>query len=255
MISENDFNTLTTRAKTYKYSSMNYIEFVDCKNAIILHDSHDLIFLQDTSTTPAMLYFATNNFNLVIDAVAKLSGQLRIHFVPRKFASQLKGFTEWAELADFFNTDLQNTSTTHSKPEYLNPNECEAVAQLSQRCKLQSRGFEGETAEWFSKWQRENKVIIVREASNIVGFCCVSIYDIGTGITLLIAMLAVNPAFQGMGYGKKLLEQAIDYGVENGAAKGFLHADVLNKNAIGLYNKYNFHAAGDYELQMITNYK
>jgi len=39
-----------------------------------------------------------------------------------------------------------------------------------------------------------------------------------------------------------LMEHAIRYGVANGAVKGFLAADVHNKNAIGLYEKYGFHA-------------
>ncbi|MCL2373528.1 MAG: GNAT family N-acetyltransferase, partial [Defluviitaleaceae bacterium] len=62
----------------------------------------------------------------------------------------------------------------------------------------------------------------------------------------------VDPEHQGMGLGKKLMEQAICYGVEHGATRGFLAADILNKNAIGLFNKYNFLAKdSDSELQMI----
>jgi len=48
------------------------------------------------------------------------------------------------------------------------------------------------------------------------------------------------------------MEQAILYGVNNGAIKGFLAADILNENAIGLYRKYGFHMKStDRELQMI----
>ena len=46
MINENHFNTLTERARTRKYSSMNYIDFDDCKDAEILHDSDSLILLR-----------------------------------------------------------------------------------------------------------------------------------------------------------------------------------------------------------------
>jgi len=48
------------------------------------------------------------------------------------------------------------------------------------------------------------------------------------------------------------MEQAIKYGVENGAVKGFLAADILNENAIILYNKYGFYANDvEGELQMV----
>jgi len=134
--------------------------------------------------------------------------------------------------------------------DYLVRHECDDVAALSQKCKLQSRGFEGETVEWFAEWLLENKIIVLRAHSMIVGFCCVSIYNEGT--TLWIRKIAVDPEHQGMGLGKKLMEQAICYGVEHGATRGFLAADILNKNAIGLFNKYNFLAKdSDSELQMI----
>lgn len=136
--------------------------------------------------------------------------------------------------------------------EYLSENECEMASILSQKCKLQSRGFEGETKAWFKGWLTENNVIIRRKDSAIAGFCCVSIYNEGT--TLWIREIAVDPAYQGMGFGKQLMEQAIRYGVENGAVKGFLAADVLNKNAIGLYEKHGFHVKGtDSELQMVRD--
>ena len=255
MICEDNFNTLTKRAKSYKYSSMNYIEYDACKNACIIHDNEDLIFLHDASATPSMLYFAANNFDFVIDAISKLSGELRIHFVPKQFAPQLEslGFIEWGKFVDFFNTDLSGTMASLQNIgiiEYLKPDECEEVANLSQKCRLQSRGFEGETPQWYKEWLSKNRIIVKRKDSKIVGFCCISVYNEGT--TLWIRELAVDPAYQRMGYGKELVEQAITYGVKNGATKGFLLADVLNKNAIGLYNKYNFHATNDdYELQLV----
>jgi len=84
----------------------------------------------------------------------------------------------------------------------------------------------------------------------IAGFCSVSIY--GEGTTLWIRMLGVDPKYQGQGIGKKLMEQAIKYGIQNGAEKGFLAADLLNANAIGLYKKYDFHAKdAEGELQMV----
>jgi ribosomal protein S18 acetylase RimI-like enzyme len=256
MIGNNVFDTIFQKAKTYKYSSMNYIDFDDCKNAEILCERSDLILLKDNSKTPSMLYFAANDFESFVKIVTDLSSSLRLHFVPRQYVPLLEkiGFIEWGEYTDFWNISLTNTFTRFdniSEIEYLGTEECEEAAAVSQKCKLQSRGFEGETKEWFEEWLVKNEVIILRNNSKIAGFCCVSIYNDGT--TLWIRELAVDPIYQGTGLGKKLIEQAIRYGVENGAVKGFLAADILNKNAIGLYKKYDFHAKNieDSEIQMI----
>jgi len=257
VICENIFNAIIEKARRYKYSSMNYIEFDDCKNAEVLYDHDDLILMQDKNKTPSMLYFATNDFESLIKIVADIPGKLRLHFVPREFADKLCeiGFNEWGEYVDFWNSDLSKTAAQFgniNETEYLNIAGCKKVSEVSRSVRLQSRGFEGETEEWFEEWLNENKVIIQRKDSEIVGFCCISIYDEGT--TLWIREVAVDPKYQGMGLGKKLIEQSIKYGVQSGAVKGFLSADVLNKNAIGLYNSYGFYAEGlESELQMIKD--
>jgi len=258
LINKKVFNEILQGAKGSKYSSINYIEFEDCANADVLHNRDDLYILHEKSKVPEMLFFAADDFNEVIRVIKEMpSNKLRLHFVPHKYAAQLQelGFSEWGEYADFWNDNLIITSArfpNSDEPEYLRLEECETASLLSQRCRLQSRGFEGESTEWFFCWLNENKVIIQRKDSEIVGFCCISIYDNGT--MLWIREIAVDPAFQKMGFGKRLMEQAIRYGVDNGAKKGFLAADILNENAIGLYNKYDFHRkSADSELQMIRD--
>jgi len=254
MIREDIFRSITERAKGYKYASMGYIDFDDCRNSEILRDDDGLILLRDKSKPLAMLHFAANDFRLLLDAIAGIPGKLRMHFVPKEFAAQLRelGFAEWGEYVDFFNTDIEKTAErigSAGEAEYLLTDDCAEVAAMSRRCRLQSRGFEGESEEWFRKWLDENKVIIARKDSAIAGYCCVSIYD--EGATLWIREIAVDPKCQGLGLGKKLIEQAVRYGAENGAVKGFLATDVLNKNAMGLFTKYDFRASGaESELQM-----
>jgi len=255
MINKDTFNAITEKASGYTYSATNYIDFEDCQNSEILHDGNDFILMLDKSKTPNMLHFAANNFETLIKKIADIPGKLRMHFVPKEYTAQLSeiGFTEWAEFADFWNADIAKTASNFdaaSEIEYLNPNDCEKVYAVSKRCELQSRGFEGQTAEYFAKWLDENNIIIWRNGSDIAGYCCVAIINNGT--TLWIRDVGVDPKHQGKGFGKKLVEQAIKYGVENGAAKGFLAADLLNKNAIGLYNKYGFFVKeNESELQMI----
>ena len=256
MICEDVFTSIMERARGYKYSSMNYIDFDACKNAEILYDNDMLILLQDKSKLPSILYFATNNFEEVVHIIAKMSGKLRLHFVPKAYAEQLKelNFIEWGEYADFWNINLSKTAAQFKsldKPEYLSLDECEEASIVTKSCMGRSRGFEGAPLEFYEEWLNEgNQIIIGRIGMVIVGVCCVAIYNEGT--TLWIKEFAVDPKHQGIGLGKKLLEQAINYGIQYGATKGFLLADVLNENAIGLYKKYGFEMKDDEsELQMV----
>lgn len=124
------------------------------------------------------------------------------------------------------------------------------ASDMSKLCATQSRGFQGESTDWFTNWVKENEVIVTKDGNSLIGYCCVSIYADGT--MLWIREIAVSPQYQGRGYGKKLMEQAIQYGVKMGAKRGFLAADVLNTNAIGLYNSYGFIQRDSHgELQMI----
>jgi len=263
VIDKNIFEKMMEKAVGRRYTSMNYIGFEDCENAKILRndDQDQLILLWDDSKTPAMLYFATDDFGLVMTEITNIQGSLRLHFVPREFAEQLTalGFIEWAEMVDFWNYDIAKTVKelddldkldTQDTPEFLIANEAEQVAVVSKKCELQSRGFEGLDLEKVLEWLDEGDVIIQRKDGTIAGFCAVSIYDKGT--TLWLRAIAVDPDHQGCGIGKALVRQAIRYGSQKGATKAFLAADALNINAIGLYNKYGFFAKeSEKELQMV----
>ena len=255
MLDEITFNNIIGKAKKYKYSSMDYVGFDDCKEAEIIYDNDDVVLLHDKSKTPAMLYFLANDFEALIKLIVALPGKLRLHFVPREFAPQLGevGFIEWAEFTDFWNTDLAKTAERFNnvhEAEYLDKDECEKIVTVTEKCTLQSRGFEKVSIDYVSKWLAEGKVIVYKVGLEIVGFCSVSIYNEGT--TLWVRMIAVDPAYQGYGIGKILLEQAVKYGIQNGAIKGFLAADSLNNNAIGLYNKFDFiQKSSEGELQMV----
>jgi|GEM_PF-635940 len=241
------FADIKKKADGLTYSSMRYVEYDDCKNAEILYNEADAILLLDGS----MIYFAANDFKVVVDKISKIPGLLRIHFVPREFVPSLEklGFAEQAELVDFFNHNLAAAQSDNlDEIFWLDPNQSAEAANLSQRCKLQSRGFEGETTQWFVEWLEENKVIIVKKDHTMAGLCCVAIYN--NGENLWIKMVAVDPEDQG--FGRLLIQQAIAYGVACGAVRGFLHADILNKKAINLYEKFGFSAKGnESEIQMI----
>ena len=258
MINENTFNDIKARAFSMKYSSILYLKYDDVKNAEIIRDDDKLILFLDRSKTPVMVYFATNDFASVAKVLGKMTGPLRINFVPQEHVMPLvnMGFEVYGEFFDYFNRDLPVTADklgNIAEATWLDPSRCGEASDISQKCRLQSRGFEGGTGQWFEEWLAEgNGVIIAQKDSAIVGVCCVSFYDSDSGKTLWIRMMAVDPKHQGAGFGKLMLEQAIGHGVTKGATIGFLATDRLNKNAIRLYEKYGFvRNTDDSEIQMI----
>lgn len=245
MINENYYNNIQKKASMFKYTSLTYLDYDDCNNSDILFDEQDLVVLLDQSKSPGQIHFATNDFELLISLLSQLDKDLQINFVPHEYKEKLEdiGFIPWAEYIDYFNYNLSETTIGNKDYNdiiFLQQNECQLASSVSKSCANQSRGFTGETSEWFFDWIRENDVIIVRQNNSIAGFCCVSIYNEGT--ILWVREIAVTPVFQGTGLGKKLMEQAICYGINKGAVKAFLAADVLNQNAIKLYTKYDFQA-------------
>jgi ribosomal protein S18 acetylase RimI-like enzyme len=252
-MTEKRFHEIMNTAKSYTYSSLEHVDYEDCVDADVLCEQDGLILLKEKASP--LLHFAANDFRAVIEKAAALPGALRIHFVPQEYNAALKdmGFTDWAEYNDFWNEDIVSTAadcTVAGEADYLKKAECEEASAVFQKCVLQSRGFEGETPQWFESWLDENEVIVAHSQSELIGACCVAIINSGT--TLWIRVIAVDPAHQGRGVGKKLMKQAIRYGVAHGATRGFLAADQLNKNAIGLYESLGFAARDDEgELQMV----
>lgn len=256
MISEAAFESIQEKAHTHKYSSLNYTGYDDCKNADVLLQSPDAAVLYDGTATPPMIYFAADDFDLVLNEINKLHGPLRMHFAPHDYMQKLldTGFEVLAEFIDYLLPNLKDVPVPpgqYDSLSYMTQEGCEAASLLSKRCAGKSRGFCGEPPEFFAEWLCEgNQVILTQDQNVFAGFCCVSIY--GEGTTLWIREVAVDPAYQGLGHGKRLVEQAIAYGKAKGASKAFLAVDAMNHNAISIYKKVGFAQRGAQgELQMI----
>jgi ribosomal protein S18 acetylase RimI-like enzyme len=256
MINERTFEDIMSKAKGYVYSSFNYMDYDGCKFSEIVAIENDVILLLDKTKNPAMIHFATNDYMILIDKIKIIEGSVKLNFVEHKYKADLEniGFITYAEYIDFFCYDLKGVNIANENYDniiFSNIDECEKLSVLSKKCNGLSRGFSGESIEWFSEWMAENSIIIVNDdKNNIIGFCCVAVYSNGTN--LWIRELAVDPEYQGQGIGKKLVEQAICYGKNNGATKGFLAVDVQNEKAINIYKKYNFINKNNIgELQMI----
>jgi GNAT superfamily N-acetyltransferase len=255
LINEDKFNGIKNAAAKYAYSSFEYLEYDICRNAELLFNTPALIALYDESQTPAVFHYAADSFEALINGLNTVKGGVRVNLVPLEFARGLEGagFSVLGEYVDYFNQKLSDTYikfADYGGIEFLDREGCERASLISRLCAGQSRGFSGETAEWFSDWIVDGDVILIRSNTVIAGFCCVSIYNGGT--TLWLRELAVAPEYQRRGLGGGLIERAICYGAAKGANKGFLAVDVLNDNAIRLYKKYNFTQRGsESELQMV----
>ena len=178
-------------------------------------------------------------------------------FIPPSHVSHFDaiGFTIDCAFADFINPSLDKTVAA-LKPainfDYATSEDAHDLAAISQTCKGQSRGFNGETAEWFIEWMNDGQVLVKRVDGAIVGFCCITIYNEGT--TLWLRELAVMPEYQGKGFGRELMELGLWYGVNQKAQRGFLAVDVENHNAIHLYKQLGFiQKENELEIQMIKN--
>ena len=187
----------------------------------------------------------TKKLNCSISTYCEHEGITQIGFVPSEYINELENieFVVWADWIDFFNNDIAYTPTyfkDYNTILFLQSDEQAYIKEMTIICANLSRGFTAETEEWFIDWQRDNDIIIVKDGELLVGYCCVSIYDNGNGSTIWVRRIAVKPEYQGKGYGKTLMEQAIVYGINKGAKRGFLAADVLNENAISLYKKCGF---------------
>lgn len=88
--------------------------------------------------------------------------------------------------------------------------------------------------------QRKNCAWALEQDGKIVAYA-INTLIAGEGELLTIA---VNPAHQGQGYGRKLLQELHDYLAENQAEQWFLDVRVSNFKAIKLYESIGFNQAG-----------
>ncbi|MCL1859143.1 MAG: GNAT family N-acetyltransferase [Oscillospiraceae bacterium] len=155
---------------------------------------------------------------------------------------------------DFWIRELLPEYKFSGKSEFLLENECPEASAVSISCKGQSRGFTGENEQWFKEWLKGNEsgqkdvnatdcaVIVHKINDKTVGISCTCIYGhtYEKGSAVWVRMLAVMPEYQNQGIGRNLLSQTLQYGVEHGAKRAFLHVDLENKNAVKLYESVGF---------------
>ena len=253
MLTETQYHAIVENARGFSHMSFHYPDYEEHRHYEVLHDGANGVLLAEPARDPTPVHWAANDAAALASLLSLLPGNITVPFVPREFIAPLTeaGLFVLAEFADFFNLRLLETASSLApqQVEFLGADEADAAAALSMAVRGQSRGFMGETAQWFREWMEEGHVLVLREGETLAGICCVTVYNGGT--TLWVRELAVSPCCQRRGYGRRLMEQALLYGAERGAVKAFLAADLNNANAIALYESCGFSRRGnDTELQM-----
>jgi GNAT superfamily N-acetyltransferase len=253
MLTIEQHEEIVEQAKGFSFTSLQYPDYETDKHHTVSYRGERGILLFEDTRNPSPVHWAANDANTLISLLNAAPQNIVVPFVPREFSADLKkaGLFILGEFADFFNMQLLETASAIASQDfvYLTPSEAEKAAEISMKVRGQSRGFMGETAQWFCEWMEQGHVLVARVNGELAGVCCVTVYNEGT--TLWVREIAVSPNHQRKGYGRKLMEQAILYGTERGAVKGFLAADLQNKNAIALYESLGFLRRGEEtEIQM-----
>ena len=125
------------------------------------------------------------------------------------------GFREYARFQDYWLDKITQhcTGTQYSDYTFLDANECAAASAVTIACRGQSRGFEGETPEWFDSWLRGSEdgqintgcnnpaVLVQKKDGKVIGVSCTATYAHHSekGAVVWIRELAVLPEYQGQG--------------------------------------------------------
>jgi len=254
LVTPEQYDKLLQRAECFAFTSLQYPDYNSLRSYSLIREGDEGFLLCDDALHPSPIHWSANDAGALISLLHIAPDAVTVPFVPPSFVQPLThaGFSVLAEFADYFNLHLAETAEKLPKRdlEFLRAEEAEAAARISMQVRGQSRGFMGETQEFFREWMRDNDILCVHANGQIAGFCCVAVYDGGT--TLWVRELAVEPHCQGMGYGRRLFENAVLYGVLHGASKGFLAVDLKNDHAIALYERLGFTRRGeDSEIQMV----
>jgi len=250
-----EFDIIKDKAKAFNYSSFTYIEYDDVANYDLMIDSSAIILLlgYNYESKCYQYIWAANKVDALISSLNH-EKTFFLSFIPDEWVGILEksGFHIRNAWHDYFLYNLDDIIIKNNyDTDYLKLSEVNEASSLTMECREQSRGFTGQTPQWFINWlasdnEIKNTAVLVERAADgtICGILCVGTYghDTDKGPVVWIREVAVKPDFQNKGIARKLLSQALVYGKEKGAQKAFLAVDEDNKNAIHLYKSIGFTA-------------
>lgn len=254
---KSEFEEIELQLDSYKYSSMQYLEYEDATDYEIIWRKPELILLYGFNREADIkeYHWAANSAEDLVKEIKET--ECLITFVPHEWVKKLEeaGFYIRSAWQDYFMSSLEELSEDEEIVENLSPEECKSASDITLACRGQSRGFTGQTTEWFQEWlgqsgdyARNRTVFVERnQEKEIVGIVCTGTYghDSEKGAIVWIREAAVRPDYQNQGIARKLILQALRYGKSHGAVRAFLAADECNSGAIHLYETLGFGAGTD----------
>lgn len=260
-----EFERLTDQAETFAHSSMQYIEFDDVADYDVILVNEDVILLRgyDAEAQCQHYHWAADNVDKLLPLLPSEEAFL-LTFVPEEWVPALEsaGLEIRSRWHDYFRADLDDVERVSAGEfDFLSSDEIEAASEVTLQCRGQSRGFTGQSPDWFRQWLSGDElvkapaVLVHRLADGeIAGVLCTGVYgqENEDGAIVWIREVAVKPAHQGRGIGRALIAQALAYGKQHGAARAFLAVDERNLGAIHLYETMGFVASEEAgEINMI----
>lgn len=264
-------DNVISKANSLKYSSLNYVDMEDIKEAKLIMDTDSVIFMYQNSVVKKELYcesesnhsfqlfWAADSIESFLNGLNKSIEYIRIaesnydkiyiEFVPDDFLDEMNniGFNIVSEWVDYWNMELKPKETTcrdNINIQTVSEKDISIASKITKSCTGYSRGFTGQSEELIREWMNtENSYLFFGEVDgNVVGLCFVILYgfDSDKGIVLWIRELVVNPKYHSKGIGRQLIVHGINWGIENGAKRSFLAVDAENINAIKLYESLGY---------------
>jgi GNAT superfamily N-acetyltransferase len=271
-LNQEAYNSIKKQLKSYRYHSLDYTEYEEISEYNVLCNDGDVILIAGFDEEAGMhrFHWAANGVTNLLNELNKTKGDALITFIPEEWIDEFKksDFDIYAIWNDYFNNDISEFAESAMAIELLEEEDCREASEVTLSCKGQSRGFTGQSEEWMKLWKtgmepnavmsgaKDSAVLVHRENDKIIGVVCVTIYGHSreTGAVLWVRELAVRPEFHRKGIAKMLLKQALFYGKNHGAKRGFLMADECNVHAAKLYESLGFDAnKNEAEIDMIRN--
>lgn len=252
----NTFKTLSVKAENFSYHSFKYLEDNTAVEEV-LFDTPNILLVKKASEkgVPNELLWACYTLDSLVSALKDYPHHI-IKFVPENWMPPLlqRGFEVYGVLRDYWLSPLPKEVSIQNQTDFADIKDADMISELTKANRLLSREFLGEEPSFIIDWlnkdaqgfnpynNQDAAIIIEKKQQEIVGAVFVGLYghDHPLGPTLWIRELAVNPSCQGQGYGRKLMNQALRYGIDHGAKRSFLMADDLNIRAINLYKSLGF---------------
>lgn len=268
MIDQTTFDALKEKALAFRFSSFEWLEYESVADYIIVEDSQERIVLRGKKKLAEIneLHWAANEPDGIIAAVKAQGVETLVTFVPEEWKTLFlgNGFSELGLLREYWLEPLKQAYSPATSCLSITPDDCAEAARITQSCRMQSREFYGETEESLREWisgndpdakaggARHETVLAYWVDGKIAGVVCTAVYGYETerGPIVWVREVAVLPEYQGRGYGRALIESALQYGIERGAVRSFLMADDCNAGAIALYKKLGFEPNDEVQIDL-----